>query len=121
MAEIILTDDDPLIIDLFQEALELAGHRVSVGFSAIEARTLFSQHMTQGKKIDVLISDNTMPGETGSDMIRDLAREFKNTKYILVSGTKPADWDRTGIPYLDKPVTPTELVAKVAEVLGLHS
>jgi DNA-binding NtrC family response regulator len=71
---------------------------------------------------DVLITDNTMPGVTGLELIKKLRSEDMTLAVILASGTAPMD-ELSQNPWmqidalLPKPYTVAQLVKTIDEVL----
>ena len=76
---VLVVDDDPSILDLLSRALTTAELRVSTARRVSLARDVLAR-----QKIDLIITDARIPGETGL-RLTDTAREL-GIAYILMSG-----------------------------------
>jgi DNA-binding response OmpR family regulator len=114
---ILLVDDDRDVRHLHAEVLARAGYHVDTADNGASGwRALNASHY------DVLITDNTMPGVTGLELIKKLRSEDMPLSVILASGTVPAEeLDRNPWLQLDamlpKPYGVAELVRTVKKVL----
>lgn len=113
MRRILLVDDDQGIRGLIADTLARAGYRVDTaenGDAAWEALQL--------SRYDLLITDNTMPGKTGLDLIKQVRSEDMDLAVILASGTVPAE-ELNRCPWLQvnallpKPYTIADLLRTV--------
>jgi len=77
----------------------------------------------QGKRYDLLITDNNMPRVTGVELLKRLRSEGEDLPAILISGAMPTEELRRN-PWLEldaalsKPFTSSELIDVVKTVLG---
>ena len=62
---VILVDDDPLVLDSTVALLQDMGHTVTSSNSALEALQVFRK----GHKFDLIITDQAMPGMTGTELL----------------------------------------------------
>jgi two-component system, chemotaxis family, chemotaxis protein CheY len=93
--------------------------------SALEAKQVMQQLLTEGQHIGLVISDHVMPEKTGVDFLADLQREpqFKNTRKILLTGLATHGdtinaINKAGIDrYLSKPWSGKELLDMARELL----
>jgi DNA-binding response OmpR family regulator len=114
---ILLVDDDQDLRNLYTDVLTRAGYQVdtaengAAGWKALQAG-----------HYDALVTDNTMPGVTGLDLIKKLRSADMTLSVILASGTVPAE-ELTRAPWLQvdallpKPYTIDELLRTVHQVL----
>ena len=114
---ILVVEDEPDIRRINAMVLHRAGYHVDTaengasGWKALEA-----------KHYDVLITDNTMPGVTGLDLIKKLRSADMTLSVILASGTVPAE-ELNRCPWLQvdallpKPYSIAELLRTVNQVL----
>jgi len=114
---ILLVDDDRDVRQLNAGVLVRAGYRVdtaedgAAGWRALNAN-----------RYDLLITDNTMPGVTGLELIKKLRSEDMTLSVILASGTAPTE-ELYRYPWLEldatlpKPYSIDELLGAVKEVL----
>ena len=119
---ILIMDDEPQIRSLMKRTLEGAGYVVLEADSSATAASLSSKH--QGR-IDLLIADLIMPRTDGFMTSARLLRARPEMKVLFVSGyaeTSPSVRENLeelkDTPFLAKPHTAAELLAKVSEVLA---
>jgi PAS domain S-box-containing protein len=79
--EILLVDDEPMIVEMTCDMLELIGYKVFSAFSAGEA---FEEFQKNPWKYDLLLTDQTMPGITGIELARK-TRELRPDLPVIVS------------------------------------
>lgn len=123
MARILVVDDDPVIIKLYQIFLVKEGFEINVAANGEEmllaVKTL---------KPDVILLDVILPDYTGLDLCYRIKSDpqFVGIKVILVSGmevTPSQVADGIGIgadDYLVKPVDSKELLARIKNCLKLQ-
>src|ERR1019366_2564581 len=114
---ILLVDDELEVLNLNADVLLRAGYLVDTaengasGWKALKA-----------SRYDVLITDNSMPGVTGLELIKKARSEDMTLPVIMASGTVPTE-ELIQNPclhvdaMLPKPYTITELVKTVGKVL----
>ena len=123
MADIILADDEPGVLDSIQGCLESAHHRVRTAMHGGEVFELVQQQVP-----DIVITDIIMPGVEGIETIVRLRRAHPDLKILAISGG--GQFGRVG--YLDaasdlgangvlaKPFSMNKLFDSLAE-LGIDS
>jgi len=116
---ILLVDDDRYVRSLNADVLKSSGYEVdtaedgAAGWKALQTTSY-----------DLLITDNTMPGVTGLELIKQLRSEDMTLSVILASGTVPAE-ELNRCPWLQvdallpKPYGIAELVRTVNDVLRM--
>jgi len=114
---ILLVDDEREVLNLNADVLVRAGYLVDTaedgasGWKALKAN-----------RYDVLITDNTMPGVTGLELIKKARSEDMTLSVILASGTVPAE-ELNRCPWLEvsallpKPYSIAALLRTVDQVL----
>lgn len=120
MARILVIDDDPWVVKIFQQILEGEGHEIMTAGNGQEGLDLFRQNQA-----DLIITDMVMPVKDGLKMIMELEKEFPNVPIIAISGGGVIEPERyltlaesIGTKKtLTKPVTKAELLNAVSEVL----
>jgi DNA-binding response OmpR family regulator len=117
LARILLVDDDRDLRSFNADLLVQSGYDVDTAEDGVSGwRALNDRHY------DILITDNTMPGVTGLELIKKLRSEDMTLAVILASGTAPTE-ELVENPWLHidavlpKPYTITELVRIVEEIL----
>src|SRR5690348_9438621 len=117
---VLLAEDDETLRALTTSVLRKLGYTVLAAGTPQEAQALARRR--EGT-IHLLLTDVVMPGSSGRDLARELAKSRPGTKVLFISGytgeamiqhglTEP------GLNYLQKPYTPSVLAAKVREVLS---
>jgi PAS domain S-box-containing protein len=119
-ATILLVDDEILILRPAKKILESMGHKVIPTHSPVEAIRLLDDSTN---KIDLLVTDVTMPDMSGPEMLVEMLKRHPKLKYIFMSG-HTADLiarqglDESKMNFIEKPFTKAELSAKIQEVLA---
>jgi two-component system cell cycle sensor histidine kinase/response regulator CckA len=116
---VLLTEDEPAVCDLVRAILTSRGYTVLPARLPQEAERISETH--QGK-IDLLLTDVIMPGMSGAELSKRIARRIPGIKVLFMSGYIDDSVVRLGISeneaaFLQKPFTPMSLAKKVREVL----
>jgi two-component system cell cycle sensor histidine kinase/response regulator CckA len=115
---ILLVEDEQAIRKLAKRVLEDAGYLVLSAASAAEARKLWSA--SQGR-VDLLLSDVTMPGLSGIAFAAELAAGGNQPRTLFISGHLPGERGGlalpTGASLLPKPFSVSELLDAVRATL----
>lgn len=116
---ILLVEDDELVCNLAQRALQGKGYTVLEAGSGEAALTLVEQH--QGE-IDLLLTDVVMPQMSGRELAERLKALYPHMKVLFISGYTTDTVLRHGllaaeIEFLPKPFSLGKLALKVREVL----
>jgi CheY-like chemotaxis protein len=115
--KVLLVDDDPQIRRLLVSLLKRNGNfHVMTAASGEEALDLWRSH---SEKIDVLITDFEMGRMSGVELYRHIRDQQPETAVLFISAS--ADRIRELLPecpVLDKPFSPRQFVARVAELLA---
>jgi PAS domain S-box-containing protein len=113
---VLAVDDDPLVLTNTVAMLDELGHNVLAANSGDEAMVIFQRH----PEIDLVLTDEVMPGLSGSQLA-ERVRELRPTAAVaLVSGY--ADLHPTpgrglaDLPRLAKPFTLAQLVGFIDEL-----
>jgi len=120
---ILLVEDDPTVRELVRETLNRSGYRVLDAADSMEARRIASAHTGS---LDLLITDVVLPRVSGKQLAAALSARFPAMKVLLISGYSHAALGDNGgngdilqeeTPFLQKPFTPSAIVARVREIL----
>ncbi len=114
---ILLAEDEPLLRELGETILTQAGYKVLTAPNSDALKSLLAQYSST---IDLLLTDVIMPGISGPELVRLVRQSRPKIRVLYMSGyadDEIEDLDRDA-GFLQKPFTPSELTAKVAEVLG---
>ncbi|WP_432492650.1 response regulator [Kineococcus auxinigenes] len=120
MAKVLVVEDDADIRTLLDLRLRAAGHRVIGAESAAAALAVMAERGAP----DVLVSDVSLPGTTGLEMVADLRgqQDYEHLPVIFLSGrVQPADIEAgraLGAVYLTKPVVLTALCTAIEQALA---
>lgn len=114
---ILVVDDDEVVRDVLVGMLGEAGYEVRGVGSAREAR-----YALENEDISLLLSDVSMPGETGLDLIRFALCEHPGTATLLISaledpGIAQVAMDFGAYGYLSKPVRRSAVLIGVMTAL----
>jgi CheY-like chemotaxis protein len=114
-ATILVVDDDPLIAMSTVDMLEDLGHTVIEANSAKQALEI----LQSGQSIDLLMTDQAMPGMTGIELIEIVRPLHPDLPVLLATGYAdlPAGkW--SNLPRLAKPYLQAQLEAEVGRLLS---
>lgn len=113
---VLLVDDEPLVLRTLQRVLEQAGHAVEPHGSATAALRAL---LARPGRVDVVVTDLTMPGMSGLELVEAARRAGLRTPVLLLSGYLDDDAAARAATFgdvrsLDKPVAVPELLEAVA-------
>ncbi|RUM35763.1 MAG: sensory box histidine kinase/response regulator protein, partial [Desulfobulbus sp.] len=116
---ILLVDDEPLLVEIIERSLSILGYRVTSFTDSRQALKWFRRH---GDRVDLVVTDMTMPHLTGADLAREILTAKPQLPIILCTGySEVMDADRAramGIrKFLAKPVETRTLAQSVRDVL----
>ena len=116
VATILVVDDEPRIVQLVRDYLELGGFTV---LTASDGPTALRAARTG--RPDLVVLDLSLPGLDGLDVARSLRREGAVPIIMLTARTEESDklvgLELGADDYMTKPFSPKELVARVRAVL----
>jgi two-component system cell cycle sensor histidine kinase/response regulator CckA len=114
---ILLAEDEPLLRELGQTILQQAGYSVLTAANSAEITNLIAN--SHGK-VDLLLTDVIMPGMSGPQLARVAKNRWPEIRVLYMSGYADDDIQELDgdFAFLQKPFTPSELIAKIGEVLG---
>jgi two-component system, cell cycle sensor histidine kinase and response regulator CckA len=113
---ILLVDDEPDLLDLLREVLEMSGNTVLSAASGMEALQVWEKNSAQ---ITLLVADLTLPsGTTGVELAKKLQALKPELKVIYTSGHDRATvTEKYSLPpeamFLKKPFNPDTLTRAV--------
>ena len=122
MKRILLIDDDEGARQLSRQILELAKYKVVSACNGIEATDILKKSV-----FDIIITDIVMPDKDGLEIIRDVRKQYPDTKLIAVSG----GGNVSGVEYLniarlfgaqitlEKPYSDVQLLKAISKVLEM--
>jgi two-component system cell cycle sensor histidine kinase/response regulator CckA len=114
---ILLVDDERVLLRVASLALRQAGHEVI----ACEDADTALDHLREGLRPGLLVTDVAMPGMDGIGLARAAREAVPGLPVLLLSGysaaTAAGDPAREGFGFLAKPYTPEALRAAVGQAL----
>jgi DNA-binding response OmpR family regulator len=123
MTRILIADDDELIAELASEVLIDAGHACGWVTDAAAAWTCI-----QRRRPDILLLDQSMPGESGLTLLRRLRQSprFYDLPVIMFTAMTGEQDHLQAIyagaqDFLSKPFEPQALVARVDRIIKLRA
>lgn len=113
----LIVDDDPSIRSLLAHILGTEAYRCVLAADGVEARRYLAE-----QSFNVLLCDVMMPGETGLDLLRDVAGQLKETAILVVTALDDPDvannaFDLGADAYIVKPFDPSQLLIGVASAV----
>jgi signal transduction histidine kinase/CheY-like chemotaxis protein len=112
---ILLVEDQRDLREAIRDALEDCGYRV-ISVGTPEEALEFVRR--RERPLHLVLSDVIMPGMSGQELVRRIARDIPGIKVLFVSGYAPADaGDVEQAFLLPKPFTQASLSRKLREVL----
>ncbi len=115
-AHILIVDDEPAILDLFQRAMQMAGHRCTVtssGKSALETMTLTT--------VDLVITDINMPEMDGIELTSAIFNQFSADVIVMTGQVRGYQYDEIinigASDFVEKPFSIKEIILRIRRVL----
>jgi len=117
--KILFVEDDPEMRDVYTENFLDPEFESTIARNGQDALA----RLHQGERFDLIISDNYMPEMNGITMLKEIHKQFPETKVILITGY--GNWEdyvaayNSGVlRFLDKPVKMAELKKLVKELIA---
>ena len=79
--KILIVDDESTVLEVLQDAFSKEPYEVISAESAAEALDIMAM-----KQIDLVISDDQMPGLTGTEFLAQVRKKYPNTTRIILTG-----------------------------------
>ncbi len=116
---ILLVDDEDPIVQMLRETLEGLGYRVAAFTNSIDALEAFFDSPTG---FDLVITDQTMPGLTGTELSKRIMKIRNNIPIILCTGFSELVDEQKALAmgiraYIRKPILITHLAKVIRESL----
>lgn len=113
---ILIADDEPVTLRMFQRHLELAGMLTVTAKDGQDAIAKMNQD------IQVAILDLNMPGMTGLECMRQIRREYPGTEILIISGVGQisdavAAMKAGACEFVTKPCESEDLIARVEQAV----
>lgn len=116
---ILIVDDEEDFLALLGHMLSRTGLRILTAKSGAEALGILEK-----SRVDLVIVDLVMAGMSGIDLLYEIRKRGKMTKFIVVTGygemtTYMEVMNLGAVEYLSKPVNKDHLLQIVTRVIGL--
>jgi two-component system cell cycle sensor histidine kinase/response regulator CckA len=117
---ILVVDDEPVVRRLAYRILNAAGYRVLEAADGAEALTVLRE--ARGP-VDLVVVDAVMPNVDGATLTGRIFDDWPSQRVLLMSAHGEDVFGRLGLqrmraPFLGKPFTDEELLAKVSRALA---
>jgi CheY-like chemotaxis protein len=111
---ILLVEDEEIVREVIGETLTASGFRVVAVTDASEALECLSSD----QDFCLVLTDHSLPGLNGSELVHRIRVQHPALPVLVVSGyTLDPTLAARGIPSLNKPFMPDELMARIRELL----
>jgi signal transduction histidine kinase/CheY-like chemotaxis protein len=114
---ILLVDDDALVCMATAEMLKDLGHRV---FEALSARKAL-EILRAGTAVDVVVTDQAMPGMTGTELAAEIRGSWPDLPVLLVTGYADLKDGGVKLPQVRKPFDQDELANAIVALMPAGS
>ena len=117
MASLLMVDDDPTFLDVLSELFS-GEHQCHTAATAEEAVESMSSH-----DYDVIVTDVSMPGMSGEDLLGFVKAHRPGTPVVFISGSTNEEraerlLTKGAFDYLQKPVQLEEITRRVARAVA---
>lgn len=117
---ILFVDDEKVLAELGQELLEMLGYSVTSGTNSLDVLACFR---ARPDAFDLVITDMTMPGLTGRELVRELLAIRPDIPIIMCSGftefANSGDAREAGVSeFLMKPYVTSKMAQVIRRVLA---
>jgi len=118
---VLLVEDEELVRLMLVEVLKAAGYCVLEARHGEDALALAAKFQ---EPIDLLVTDITMPGFSGSELARRLGQDRPSMRVLFISGytdQEAAHWNKLDQPihFLQKPFHPDAFLTRARQILDL--
>jgi len=112
---ILVVDDEIMLLSMTETILSDYGYTILTATNGTKALAALSR---DDVKVDLVVTDLVMPGMGGRELVERIRQLAPDVKILCTSGyVMPAD-KKNDLPYLQKPFTSDDLLAKVKRVLS---
>lgn len=116
---ILVAEDDDMVRALLVRVLRGQGYQV---LEASDGQTAIELFRSESARVRLVLTDLMMPHRTGLDLVNAVLAFRQGTAIVVMSGytSDPAgasQLSELGLPLINKPTTPTEVLLKIREVL----
>jgi two-component system, response regulator YesN len=110
--KVLIVDDEPLILKSLQTSIHWSGMDCEVIGTAEDGEEALE--LMQSELPDILLTDISMPGMNGIELLEQISRWSERPEVIILSGYSDFEYARKGLQYrvfdyILKPIDPLEL------------
>lgn len=121
MARVLIVDDENSVRVTLQQFLVAEGHAVDIVADAGEAQRLLA-----GQNYDVVVSDITLPGINGVELLKAIRQTAPAVQVIMMTGEPTVDTAAEAVragasDYLTKPVMKNAIIRCVATAARIRA
>lgn len=114
---VLIVDDEEQIRKVLHRLLTRAGYNCQVASDAAEAKALLKQ-----SDFSAVLTDMTMPGESGLDLVMHVAEEYPDTATVMVTGSDDSRLAESAMEvgaygYIVKPFETNEILISLSNAL----
>lgn len=113
---ILVVEDEECVRDLLHDLLTLWGYEAETASTGAEGLARLAQD-----RYDLIVTDHSMPGVTGLDLVRTVRRDDRDVGIIMLTaaaGDVGAHRQHLGFTLLEKPCPPDQLESAVRRALA---
>lgn len=82
---ILIMDDEEMILKILSKIIEKEGHTVILSKTGEEAYSIYHKYLLLNKKIDLIITDLTIPNGMGGELLAQKILQLDNSAKLIVS------------------------------------
>ncbi|RDH85302.1 MAG: hypothetical protein DIZ80_02475 [endosymbiont of Galathealinum brachiosum] len=117
---ILIVDDEEAVVYFMQDLLEKHNYKTTITTSSLKAVEIITNNPND---FDLIITDQTMPDMTGTEMIQKIFKITPDIPIILCSGYNKQVGEKEALElgckkYLSKPIKNDYLIKSVQEIMG---
>ncbi len=116
---LLVVEDEPLILEMMQAALEDGGYSVLVAADGTEAVALLDAHI--GELAGLLTDVRLGSGPAGWEVARHARHKKPDLPVVYMTGDSGVDWAAEGVPkslLLQKPFAPAQATTAISMLLN---
>jgi two-component system, cell cycle sensor histidine kinase and response regulator CckA len=114
---VLVVDDETLLLSMTETILTEYGYKIMTANNGQKALAILAR---PDAKVDLVITDLVMPGMSGRELVDRIRQVAPATRILCMSGYALSADKRSGAPFLRKPFTSMELLAKARRVLSAN-
>jgi DNA-binding NtrC family response regulator len=116
---ILIVDDEPKLLLSLQGMIEPLGYEILIAFSGADAL-----NMLDSNDVDLVLSDQNMPGMDGLELLRCMKEQFDDIPFVMLTGHGSIDkavlaMRKGAVDYLTKPCQKDELESVITRSMKI--